>query len=96
MASIAKIVNGVVRMVTTSPQYNQTVAVPVGGYASGLTLTLPASGTYLSADLQVLLDGTLLELGQDYNYVGSGTRTQITLLVDLFEGERLMYRVDSY
>lgn len=96
MGKVARIVNGVVRQVDTALQYEATIVAPSGGYASGTNLTLPNGGTYFSKDLSVFLNGQLLEVGYDYNYVGTGTRTQIQLIAQVFEGERILYRVDSF
>ena len=76
--------------------YDEPVVVPNGGYSAGTNITLPSSKTYADSDLKVYLDGNFLEPLIDYNYVGpaTGNRTQIQLVVDLFEGERLRFRIE--
>lgn len=73
--------------------YDETYVVGVGGLTAGATITLPSSGTYDSADLLVYLEGILLNVVQDYDYVGSSPRTQIQTVIDLEEGERLRFRI---
>ena len=75
--------------------YDETIVVGAGGLSAGSTVTLPATETYTDIDLTVYLDGQLLEAGQDYNYVGVAPRTQIQLVIDLLETERLRFRKGS-
>ena len=73
--------------------YDQTA--PTTGYAAGSNVTLPNGETYNDVDLKVFLDGTFLEPGQDYNYVGIIPRTEIQLVIEVFAGERLRFRKEG-
>ena len=95
-----KLVNGIPRMqiiaATSGAVYDKTYTVPGGGISAGTPITLPDAGTYEDIDLEVFRGGQFLEPGGiDYNYVGSGTRTQITLTEDLSEGELIRFRVED-
>lgn len=84
--------------------YDQPLTVVLSGAGAnqinapvpaGTVITLPASGTYTAAELEIRLNGMRLEQLYDYNYVGAGpTRTQVTLTFDLAVGDRLDFRVD--
>lgn len=74
--------------------YDQVIEVPNGGYAPGQNVTLPLGRTYIDVELQVYLDGQFLEPGEDYIYIGSAPRTQIQLIPELFETERLRFRIE--
>jgi len=97
MANVLKLVNGIARMVglVTGDIYEGTQIVPGGGYSINDLVTLPDSGTYESKDLEVHLAGQFLEVDINYEYVGSVTRTQIKLLMDIAEGLRLQFRVEG-
>lgn len=90
-----RLVNGIARM-TTSPVasevYDQTLSV-VGTTTAGTSITLPSSGTYIGADLKMELNGQTLTSVIDYNYVGSGTRTQIQMTFDLIAGDKLRFKI---
>ena len=78
-----EIINGIPHTVSDAvTTYDQTY-VAVGTVTSGTAVTLPSSGTYDSVELEVYLDGTLLERTSDYNYVGVVPRTQVTFTFDL-------------
>lgn len=107
MAKFLRISNGVARSfdeATSTAIYDQPLTVVASGavanqingpVTSGTNITLPASGTYAAAELEVRLNGMRLEQLYDYNYVGAGpTRTQIALTFDLAVGDRLDFRVD--
>lgn len=98
MSIALKLVNGIPRSVTvsaTSSFYDETVTVPNGGYTPGTVVTLPSSMTYTDIELLVFLDGQLLEVGDDYTYVGTAPRTQIQIIPELFENEKLRFRIQS-
>jgi hypothetical protein len=50
---------------------------------AGTAVTLPAGGTYTSTDLQITLNGQVLEDTFDYNWLGSPPRTQVSFTFDL-------------
>lgn len=68
--------------------------INVADATTGTPITLPNSGTYEGADLQVYLGGDFIEDSFDYNYVGSGTKTQIAFTFDLLIGDRVRFRVE--
>lgn len=74
--------------------YDQTIAVG-STITTGTNVTLPASGTYESSELQVYLSGQRLTPVEDYNYVGAGpTRTQVTFTFDLLNGDEVRFYKD--
>ena len=75
--------------------YDEVIVVGVGGLAGSSLVTLPGLKTYTDKDLKVYLDGQLLEVVEDYNYVGVAPRTQIQTVFDLNEGERLRLRIEG-
>lgn len=96
MGSFLRLSGGVPRSFTEAGSvtiYDQvtTVASPI---TAGTSITLPASGTYSAAELEVWLNGQRLQVTEDYTYVGSGTRTQIQMTFDLLVNDKLRFRVD--
>ena len=76
--------------------YDEVVVAGSGGISAGANITLPLGRSYDEDELQVYLDGQYMEVLQDYNYVGAGPpRTQIQLVFDILEGERLRFRIES-
>lgn len=61
---------------------------------SGDNVTLPDSGTYEGEELEIRLNGQRLRYLQDYIYVGSGTKTQVSFNFDMVVGDRIDFRVD--
>ena len=66
-----------------------TIASPV---VTGTPVTLPASGTYDSQELEVYFNGQVLDDVADYNFVGSPPRTQVAFTFDLVVGDRIRFR----
>lgn len=95
MSIVLQMVNGVPRAVTTVVPtiYDQTFTA-VGTVTTGTAISLPASGTYLSAELEVYFNGQRINVTDDYIYVGSGTRTQIQMTFDLLLGDKIRFRMD--
>lgn len=73
--------------------YDQLVTIG-STITTGTAQTLPAGGTYDSAELEIWLSGQRLAVTEDYNYVGSPLRTQVTFTFDLVAGDKIRYRVD--
>lgn len=108
MGKFLRLVNGIPRSFeeaaagTIYDDYIEVVAsgasgpnqINVGSATTGTPITLPNGGTYLNSDLQVFLGGDFVEDSFDYNYVGSGTRTQISFTFDLEVGDRVRFRKD--
>jgi len=62
---------------------------------AGTAVTLPSSGSYTTADLEIFMDGQRLTPVLDYNYVGaSPPRTQVTFTFDLVAGDVVKFRKD--
>lgn len=95
MAKLA-LVNGVPRMTAESAVtiYDVDTVIGGGGLTTGSALTLPSARTYTSAELEVYLNNVRLESVADYNYVGSGARTQISFTFDLVQGDVVRFRID--
>lgn len=97
MAKFLKLVNGLPRMVDETSNvgiYDETITVGNTGVITGVSVTLPAGRTYSGLELEVYLNGQRLEDALDYNFVGSGARTQITFTFDLVEGDVVRFRID--
>lgn len=72
--------------------YDEIIAVG-STITTGTPITLPNSQTYIDTELEVYLNGQLLEDTGDYTYVGSlPPRTQIAMTFDLVAGDRLRFR----
>lgn len=99
MAKKLALVNGIPRMTEESASpaiYSQTYTVP-SLITAGTAITLPASGSYVGEELEVRLNGVRQEIVLDYNYVGSGTKTQISFTFDLYaspSADIINFRVD--
>lgn len=94
MSKTLQIVNGIARLrdfPIVSEIYDQ-IYTASGTVTAGTNITLPASGTYSGAELKVFFNGQILTLTSDYSYVGSGSRTQIQLTFDIFNGEQLRFK----
>lgn len=102
-----KLINGIPTMTDESsavPIYDEYISIVTSG-ASGdnelngpisavTNITLPNSGSYIDRELEVYLNGQRLEYIIDYEYVGSGAKTQLYIVFDLVVGDRLRFRVD--
>lgn len=96
MGNFLRLQNGVPRSFVESGSptiYDQGVDV-ASPITAGTSLTLPASQTYDSKELEVYLNGTRLENVLDYTYVGSPPRTQIQFNLDLVVGDHYRFRID--
>jgi hypothetical protein len=95
MAKKLALVNGIPRMVDESASptiYDESVTL-ASNLSTGVNYTLPASGTYEGEEIEVYLDGQVLDSGADFNFVGAGpTRTQVVFTFDLYIGDRLRFR----
>ncbi len=95
MAKKLALVNGLPRMIDESASptiYDESVDL-ASNVTSGSNYTLPSGGTYEGEELEVYLDGQVLDSGADFNFVGAGpTRTQVAFTFDLYIGDRLRFR----
>lgn len=95
MANFLRTSNGYPRLFAESSSptiYDESVDL-VGTLSTGTPYTLPSSGSYTGDELEVYLDGQVLDSGSDFNFVGAGpTRTQVAFTFDLHAGDRLRFR----
>jgi hypothetical protein len=61
---------------------------------AGDYITLPDAITYVGDELEVYFNGVRMDSVLDYNFVGTGTKTQIATTFNLKSGDRLRFRVD--
>lgn len=95
MAKFLKIVNGVPRMVDVTAASVYEAAYDVSSNISaGTAITLPGGHTYDGAELTVFLNGQKLLLTEDYAYVGTPPRTQVSFTFDLIPGDRIVFRTE--
>lgn len=97
MGKFLRLINGVARMADESSAtaiYDESITVGVGGISTGVGITLPAGQTYTSDELEVYLNGVRQEAVYDYNYLGTGSRTQISFTFNLLQGEIVRFRID--
>ena len=101
-------VNGLPRMTNESASptiYDEAIVVVLSGASgdneinlvdaeTGDPITLPNSGTYEGEELQVFLNGNRVEDVIDYNWLDSGTRTQIAFTFDLEVEDRVRFYID--
>ena len=101
MTKRLELVAGIPRMVTdaASPTiYSKFIEIVesgptgdqlVGPISANTPITLPASETYDSSELQIWLNGIRQTYGVDFLYVGDTPRTQFKMLFDLEVGDKL-------
>lgn len=95
MSYFLKVVNGWPRLVSEAGSvaiYDESVTL-VAPVTSGTAYTLPNSGNYQGEELEIMLDGQVLDSGADYNFVGAGpTRTQVAFTFNLVAGDNIRFR----
>src|SRR5436309_696388 len=89
-----RLVNGIPTMQTAVPNVVNQQTTVGSTITAGTNVTLPSAMSYTSDELEIKLGGQKLEVTIDYNYVGSGTRTQVVYTFDLVAGDQLSYRTD--
>jgi hypothetical protein len=67
--------------------YTESIIVGASGITTGTPITLPNGGTYLGEELQVKLNGVVVDVGDEYDYEGTGVKTQIHFKFDLIEND---------
>lgn len=95
MAKKLALVSGIPRMVdeSASPAIYDESVVLVSNVNAGVNYTLPNSGSYSGDELEVYLDGQVLDSGSDFNFVGAGpTRTQVAFTFNLIIGDNIRFR----
>lgn len=96
MSLFLKVTGGIGRPVSeaaTITIYDQ-VFVASGTITAGTAITLPSAETYTADELEVWLNGQRMKVTDDYNYVGSAPRTQITFAFDILNSEQIRFRID--
>ena len=94
MGKFLRLSNGVARSfdeASTTTIYDQSIDV-ASPITTGTPVTLPASGTYYSQELEVYFNGQVLDDVTDYNFVGSPPRTQVAFTFDLVIGDKIRFR----
>ena len=95
MSKVIRVISGIPRYQDFGAvAYDQTY-IAIAIVTAGTSITLPASGTYLSSELNVFLNGQRMSYLEDYTYIGTGTRTQIQFLFDLTTGDLVVFRKET-
>ena len=107
MGKVLRLINGIARHVDESASptiYDDYIDIVESGASgenqlngpitAGTSITLPNSGTYDSANLEVYLNDIRLEDIEDYTYVGTTPRTQVQFTFELTVLDRIRFRVD--
>jgi hypothetical protein len=99
MSRALVLVDGIPRMrgvYATAPTiYDDSLVVGAGGIETGTPIELPSGQLYQGSELEVYLNGSAMEYGNDYQYVGTGSKSQIEMTFDLTEGDQLRFRIDT-
>jgi len=108
MGRVLRIINGIPRQVDESGGssvtiYDESLTVVSGTpgageiqgpISAGTPITLPDSQTYTSEELEVRLNNIRGDVVSDYNYEGSGDRTQISFTFEVVVGDIIRFRID--
>lgn len=92
MSKVIRLIGGLLKYQDIGATAYEQTYTAIGTITAGTSITLPASGTYLSSELTVYLNGQRMSYLEDYVYVGSGTRTMIQFLFDLINGDLVIFR----
>lgn len=85
-----QLVNGVARMQTILPTIYDREETGLT-ITSGVAHSLPISQTYNSTELHIIINGIVMNVIDDYNYVGSPPRTQVTFTFNIVSTDFLRY-----
>ena len=94
MGKFLRLVNGIPRSLNeaaSSTIYDESITVG-SIITTGTPVTLPASGTYDSQELEVYFNGQVLDDVSDYNFVGIVPRTQVAFTFQLEVGDKIRFR----
>lgn len=94
MGKFLRLVNGIPRSIAegSAPIYDESVNISVT-VTAGTPYTLPNSGDYEGEELEIFLNGQVLDSGEDFTFEGAGpTRTQVSFTFDLLAPDRLRFR----
>ena len=96
MAQVVRIINGIPRIQAESGTpiiYDETIQI-LSPVTAGVPVSLPNSKTYTGDELKVKFRGQDLTDVYDYNWVGSGAKTQVVFTFDLQIGDYIGFRID--
>lgn len=94
MGKFLRLVNGVPRQedeAAATTIYDEKFDV-VSTITTGTPVTLPSGGTYDSQELEIYLNGQVLDDVVDFNFEGSPPRTQVSFTFNLVGGDKLRFR----
>ena len=96
MATVVRIINGIPRIQTesSSPVIYDEVFQILSPVSTGTPVTLPNGKTYVGDELKVKFRGQDLSDVYDYNWVGTGSKTQVVFTFDLQVGDYIGFRID--
>ena len=69
--------------------YSETLVIGAGGVSTGTPISLPNSGSYLGKELEIKLNDVVMQVGSEYQFEGTGVKTQISFLFDLVETDSI-------
>lgn len=93
MANVVQGISGMLRGASlSSAAQEQEYTVAVSLLAAYTAITIPNGMTYQGADLQVFWNGQRKFVGKDFNYVGTGAKTQVSMNFDMYLNESLIFR----
>jgi len=105
MARFLRISGGVPRSfdeASSNPIYDEELLVVSSGasgeneingpISAGTSITLPNSGTYEGEELEIFVNKFVQEDVLDFNYVGSGTKTQVQFTFDMEVDDVIVFR----
>lgn len=99
MSRAITIVAGIQRLrgvYASIPQvYDASIVVGESGISTGTPIALPDNQTYQQLDLELMLNGSSLTPGIDWNTVGTAPRTSVAITFDLVYGDQLRFRIDT-
>lgn len=95
MSKVLRLINGIPRFQDFGVSIVNEQLTVGGTVTAGTNVTVPNSGTYTGAELEVFLNGQRLNVVEDFNYAGSPPRTQVTFVFDLVAGDLVLFRSAS-
>lgn len=92
MAKVVKLISGLLRYQELASSAYEGILNVGSTITAGTNVTLPSSGTYTDTDLVIFLNGQRLNYVEDFAYVGSPPRTQVTFTFNLVSGDIVTFR----
>lgn len=94
MATYMTIIGGIPCLVSDSSAVYEMTITP-GVLSANTPITLPSSKTYIDKELTIWLNGIKLELGVEWQTVGSPPRTQFSLTMATIASDRIIVRTEG-